>query len=1192
MPLILDFNSNNNNAVAIEDDNFIPSPTESLPFSDSVETETPEKEEIVLFTMEGAKASKPPGECRGAYLGKLAVDGSEMHGKSEKLLDSDEVVQLVLEVERLRGACVKLRGDRDREAGRAKQNQARLEVLQRQVTNQTKQLTLAFENQSSNIKNLLGELQDRDSTLQRLEEELHGCRGEISALKEEKHKLKLGSEGFEKAEEPGPVETFQTPTAPGQGVTPGTEAEQTADKSTLQDSGGTPLSMSPPTEQVAQSINNGGSVRDLQAELRDLKAENEELRSKPTAAATVKGLNCVGTDQSALTGDSTTQRLVVELQAAKEDLRQMRAKNEELQSMLAPAESPNKQEKQPLDSEVKQGPFYDSQQNIIVSEDLGTRAEEAMGRVEAFVNQDCLAEQRENEEIQLMVETASFLEGSTQLTMSTGQRAGEPHSDSNKDLESDTDEQHHQDAIIRLQAENEALRSWALAVCPPDRQGELAAIAEGGLHRGTNCNLREDGNKLTSGAYLADEGATEIDGVVVSEQSSQGDFASLLLPPAQELTIPHWNDGLNLDRGKDQQERIQSEPGLKSGEMDDTAQKPNFTDKTGMEEDRFSPSQITALQKQLAELQSQVSGLREENMKQAEELEVWRVTGEPISPLLIEETTIHPRQGSIVVVREDHLLLTCKGGDLPGSTHTVAEVQVEFGGQDIFEKFSATPERVDSEEGRDLGSLNPAESTLEPVKGTGTLPVTIQMPSTDTDVLTDLKTKAMAHKDMDIGTKTRTNSDDVSDPRSVTVEGDAHAKVIQYWAAGNHTKATEDTHRDNREKGENYYDSKSKAADCRITEDHIKAAYHDDSQAKRECKTKLIDHRGTRAIVVENSGAASEQIEPGKETQEVECAHQQIICTINTKDCTIDSGKTHRDDGSSLLEGVVNKLQITKSISRTEDTQMYCVQTITQTENKHGLKNDSPLCMEVETTEGNTLTKPHKQLQDSTTDVPKLVGPGLERENEPVLPEHSAPCWPKVVTRDSQTQTEVESESQALKELRARGGCDGSVCNEVRSTATQTDSDSGWMGQASPAPPTRGPEVQHSSTQTEAAEIQDEDPDTSNGEVEQNSESPPLSPTVVTEGGAKLLFSGSFPIPADPARLAERIRRNRSRMSAAFDDTEYEPYGLPEVVMKGFADIPSGPACPYVLRRGLLGTDALPLPLREQSVEEQEESDV
>ncbi|XP_030075134.1 centromere protein F [Microcaecilia unicolor] len=61
----------------------------------------------------------------------------------------------------------------------------------------------------------------------------------------------------------------------------------------------------------------------------------------------------------------------------------------------------------------------------------------------------------------------------------------------------------------------------------------------------------------------------------------------------------------------------------------------------------------------------------------------------------------------------------------------------------------------------------------------------------------------------------------------------------------------------------------------------------------------------------------------------------------------------------------------------------------------------------------------------------------------------------------------------------------------------------------------------------------------------------------------------------DPAIIVARIRRQREQMSLAYDDTEYEPYGLPEVVMKGFADIPTGPACPYVLRRGLLGSSLI-----------------
>lgn len=81
------------------------------------------------------------------------------------------------------------------------------------------------------------------------------------------------------------------------------------------------------------------------------------------------------------------------------------------------------------------------------------------------------------------------------------------------------------------------------------------------------------------------------------------------------------------------------------------------------------------------------------------------------------------------------------------------------------------------------------------------------------------------------------------------------------------------------------------------------------------------------------------------------------------------------------------------------------------------------------------------------------------------------------------------------------------------------------------------------STYTQTEEEEDEDVSV---------ESPPVSPPAWgPESGNQVLFSGSFPIPADPARLAERIRRNRTQLSAAFDDTEYEPYGLPEVVMKG-----------------------------------------
>lgn len=36
----------------------------------------------------------------------------------------------------------------------------------------------------------------------------------------------------------------------------------------------------------------------------------------------------------------------------------------------------------------------------------------------------------------------------------------------------------------------------------------------------------------------------------------------------------------------------------------------------------------------------------------------------------------------------------------------------------------------------------------------------------------------------------------------------------------------------------------------------------------------------------------------------------------------------------------------------------------------------------------------------------------------------------------------------------------------------------------------------------------------------------------------------------------------------------------------GFADIPSGPSCPYIVRRGLLGTSVVPVPQKKQKEEE------
>lgn len=155
------------------------------------------------------------------------------------------------------------------------------------------------------------------------------------------------------------------------------------------------------------------------------------------------------------------------------------------------------------------------------------------------------------------------------------------------------------------------------------------------------------------------------------------------------------------------------------------------------------------------------------------------------------------------------------------------------------------------------------------------------------------------------------------------------------------------------------------------------------------------------------------------------------------------------------------------------------------------------------------------------------------------------------------------------------------VCNRtgVISVSTQME-ESREMHLAVKQPPV------HACTQTDGEQLQTEQDEGDKASVD----SPALSPTPHTVTN-QLLLSSVFPM-SDPAHLAERIRQNRNRMSAAYDETEYEPYGLPEVVMKGFADIPSGPACPYVLRRGLLGTDAMPLPRRGEATPLEEDDDI
>ncbi|KAM6952677.1 uncharacterized protein PEZ65_014130 isoform 2-T2 [Lycodopsis pacificus] len=214
----------------------------------------------------------------------------------------------------------------------------------------------------------------------------------------------------------------------------------------------------------------------------------------------------------------------------------------------------------------------------------------------------------------------------------------------------------------------------------------------------------------------------------------------------------------------------------------------------------------------------------------------------------------------------------------------------------------------------------------------------------------------------------------------------------------------------------------------------------------------------------------------------------------------------------------------------------------------------------------NTCQTHHKEKRD--TEVIQMLS---EKAGQPHATKVSRPKQTKSAECYTGTPEAVSNASRPTNEIKTtHDSSDKDVRTDVRSVSSQTEE------QLCPRCAPATSDLRCAYTQTE--------------EEEESGDPRPASVVPSPEGAElrdRVLFSGSFPIPTDPARLAERIRRNRTQLSAAFDDTEYEPYGLPEVVMKGFADIPSGPSCPYIVRRGLLGTTVIPVPQKDQRQEEE-----
>uniref|UniRef100_A0A8C1JUQ1 Centromere protein F-like n=1 Tax=Cyprinus carpio TaxID=7962 RepID=A0A8C1JUQ1_CYPCA len=215
---------------------------------------------------------------------------------------------------------------------------------------------------------------------------------------------------------------------------------------------------------------------------------------------------------------------------------------------------------------------------------------------------------------------------------------------------------------------------------------------------------------------------------------------------------------------------------------------------------------------------------------------------------------------------------------------------------------------------------------------------------------------------------------------------------------------------------------------------------------------------------------------------------------------------------------------------------------------------------QTEVIKSNPITESYGTTDSQNSDVLCTEHNEIETVETVDLDKHGHCHGETTDEKNKHVEDPIKNESAQCQMVEAR-----KVRTEVKSVSTQTE-ESRELILGDKQPPV------HVCTQKDGDQM----------ETVQNKDPTPQSVT------NQLLLSSVFPMN-NPAHLAERIRQNRSRMSAAYDDTEYEPYGLPEVVMKGFADIPSGPACPYVLRRGLLGTDAMPLPRREATPQEEDD---
>ncbi|KAG5263488.1 hypothetical protein AALO_G00265390 [Alosa alosa] len=570
--LQLNGSCDDNKAMVFNDEDIIPSPIDHVSFCQAVNLQN----SMVSQEASTKNFITDLGACK-----KLAE-----HSRNEKEARSAGLAQ---EVERLKVQCESLRAERDRESGRSKAAQNRLEVLQKQVTSQTQQLTRAFESQSSHIEGLLLELQHRDAAIQRQGEELRLCQEEMAQVRAAKEKL---------------------------------ETEVRTDVPQIDSS----------DDAKEVSVHSDATVDKTQPEARCDMIDNTKAKTLDKEADVVSVKEVLNTSTP------------VEPQAGE-------------------------QHKAVAQSNTSNVPFQTVQTNAQDASTTDVQAGSLPCEIAASGNTVAIVERSGNfNEKQFVHIETTVQEGSGEAPLDTADpRLGWPAAAlASGQLEHNS----HNSTLLQSPADVQALDASTMTEAA---EGSPESQREMDLLRAQNAQLTHTVEELRSvrveneqlksrlkqleaaSVHAQDDGPAgrEDDGALrpcregqgdLSVQTSDADNTEERVPPVQPVSVQP--DATTV--------------------TETTVER--STEKESLGKETFDHSDTTSHEHQLQALLSELRRLTGENESQAEELELWRTaaSGEPSALLPGATAGRHGDGGSILVVREDHILLPCSTDKLGG----------------------------------------------------------------------------------------------------------------------------------------------------------------------------------------------------------------------------------------------------------------------------------------------------------------------------------------------------------------------------------------------------------------------------------------------------------------------------------------------------------------------------------------------